>query len=154
LKYNYVPKLNLFGDAGYQAIPDDPSLKKFGFSAGISLDWTIYDGGQKNLRLQQLNIQQQNAKFYRSFYRTQYSLQVADLEKKLQSSYSIVVLWQDELKDMNQLMLMRRQQLVSGQLSIIDYLVAMRSYQDLQQNLNAALIQQQRIINEHNYLVW
>ncbi len=154
LKYNYVPKLNLWGDAGYQAIPADPTFKKFGFSAGVSFDWIISDGGQRNLRLQQLNIQQQNGKFYRNFYRTQYSLQLANLEKKMQSSNSIVVLWQDELQDMNLLMLMRRQQLVSGQLSIIDYLAAMRTYRDLQQKLNAAVIQQQRIINEHNYLVW
>lgn len=154
LRYDYVPKLNLFGDAGYQAIPDDPSLKKFGFSAGISFDWNIYDGGQRNLRLQQLIIQQQTGQFYRNFYRTQYSLQLADLEKKFQNSNSIITQWQDELVEMNKLMLMRRQQLVSGQLSIIDYLASLRDYRDLQKKLNDAVIQQQHIINEHNYLVW
>src|SRR6185295_19222235 len=97
LRYNYVPKVNLFGDAGYQAIPADPSIKKFGFSAGLSLDWTLYDGGQRNLRLQQLTIQQQTGKFYRNFYRMQYSLQLADLDKKFKSSNSIITQWQDEL---------------------------------------------------------
>jgi len=154
LRYNYVPKVNLFGDAGYQAIPDNPSLQKFGFSAGISLDLTIYDGGQRNLKLQQLNIQQQTGTFYKNFYQTQYSLQLADLEKKFQSSNSIITQWQNELVDMNKLMLMRRQQLVSGQISIIDYLTALRDYRDLQKKLNDAIIQQQHIINEHNYLVW
>jgi len=129
-------------------------VKKFGFSAGISLDWTIYDGGQRNLKLQQLNIQQQVGKYYRTFYRTQYSLQLADLEKRFQSSSSIITQWQDELTEMNKLMQMRRQQLVSGQLSIIDYLASLRDYRDLQKKLNDAIIQQQHIINEHNYLVW
>jgi outer membrane protein TolC len=154
LRYNYVPKLSLAGDAGYQAIPDDPSYKKFGFSAGLSLDWNIYDGGQRNLKLQQLNIQQETRKFYRSFYGTQYNLQIANLDKKFQSSSSIITQWQDELTEMNKLMLMRREQLVSGQISIIDYLTAMRDYGDVQKKLNSAVIEQQRIINEHNYLVW
>ncbi len=154
LRYNYVPRFNLFGDAGYNAIPDNPSLKKFGFSAGASLDWVIYDGGQRNLRLQQLTIQQATISSYRSYYSFQRSLQLADLDKRLKSIAFVINQWQDQLNDMNKLMTMRRQQLVAGQLSVIDYLIAMRDYRDIIRKLNDSRMQQQHIINEHNYLVW
>jgi hypothetical protein len=55
---------------------------------------------------------------------------------------------------MNQLMQMRRQQLVSGQLSVIDYLATVRDYRDVLKRLNDAVILKQRIISEHNFLVW
>ncbi|MEO5673470.1 MAG: TolC family protein [Chitinophagales bacterium] len=154
LHYNYVPRLNLFGDAGYQAIPADASFKKFGFSAGITMDWNIYDGGQRNLKLQQLTIQQLSISAYRRYYSLQQSLQFINLDKKFQSINSIIIQWQDQLNNMNQLMAMRRQQLFSGQLSAIDYLAALRDYSGLGQKLNNALMEQQRIISEHNYLVW
>ena len=86
LHYNYVPKVNIFGDAGYNAIPADFSVKKFGFSAGVSLSWNILDGGQKNLHLQQLSIQQQTTSFYKRNYTTRLQLQLADLDRRFQTA--------------------------------------------------------------------
>lgn len=37
---------------------------------------------------------------------------------------------------------------------MIDYLLLIRSYRDLQKNLNDAEMKQQQIISEHNYLLW
>jgi len=154
LRYNYVPKVNLFGDAGYQAVPTNFSVNKFGFSAGVSVAWNIYDGGKKNLKMQQLSIQQETANYYKSNYSTQLSLQLADLNKKLENSNSIVSQLQDQLNNMKKLISLRRDQLEAGQLSVIDYLSTIRDYRELNKNLNDALIKQQQIINEHNYLVW
>ncbi|MBX7140083.1 MAG: TolC family protein [Chitinophagales bacterium] len=154
LHFNYVPKVNLHGDAGYMAIPADFSVKKFGFSAGVSLAWNIYDGSKKNLQMQQFSVQQSTYSFYKSNYSLRLSMQLADLEKKLQSSNEIISQWQNQIKDMNKLLSMRRDQMESGQLSMIDYLLLIRSYRDLQKNLNDAEMKQQQIISEHNYLLW
>jgi len=154
LRFNYVPKVNLRGDAGYMAMPTNFSVKKFGFSAGVSLAWNIYDGGKKNLQMQQYSVQQSTYSFYKSNYSLKLSLQLADLEKKLQSSNEIISQWQNQINDMNKLLSMRRDQMESGQLSMIDYLLLIRYYRDLQKNLNDAMLKQQQIINEHNYLVW
>lgn len=154
LHFNYVPKVNLHGDAGYMAIPADFSVKKFGFSAGVSLAWNIYDGSKKNLQMQQFSVQQSTYSFYKSNYSLRLSMQLADLDKKLQSSNEIISQWQNQIKDMNKLLSMRRDQMESGQLSMIDYLLLIRSYRDLQKNLNDAEMKQQQIISEHNYLLW
>ncbi|MFI5135586.1 MAG: TolC family protein, partial [Chitinophagales bacterium] len=154
LHFNYVPKVNLFGDAGYVAMPTNFSVKKFGFSAGVSLAWNLYDGGKKNLQMQQLSVQQSTFSFYKSNYSLQLSMQLADLEKKLQSSNEIISQWQNQIKNTKQLLSLRRDQLETGQLSMIDYLILMRNYRDLQKNLIDATLKQQQIINEHNYLVW
>ena len=154
LHFNYVPKVNLHGDAGYMAIPADFSVKKFGFSAGVSLAWNIYDGSKKNLQMQQFSVQQSTYSFYKSNYSLRLSMQLADLDKKLQSSNEIISQWQNQIKDMNKLLSMRSDQMESGQLSMIDYLLLIRSYRDLQKNLNDAEMKQQQIISEHNYLLW
>ena len=129
-------------------------MKKFGFSAGVSLAWNIYDGSKKNLQMQQFSVQQSTYSFYKSNYSLRLSMQLADLEKKLQSSNEIISQWQNQIKDMNKLLSMRRDQMESGQLSMIDYLLLIRSYRDLQKNLNDAEMKQQQIISEHNYLLW
>ena len=59
-----------------------------------------------------------------------------------------------QLNNMKKLISLRRDQLEAGQLSVIDYLSTIRDYRELNKNLNDALIKQQQIINEHNYLVW
>lgn len=114
LHFNYVPKVNLHGDAGYMAIPADFSVKKFGFSAGVSLAWNIYDGSKKNLQMQQFSVQQSTYSFYKSNYSLRLSMQLADLDKKLQSSNEIISQWQNQIKDMNKLLSMRRDQMESG----------------------------------------
>lgn len=154
LRYNYVPKVSVFGDAGYNAIPADFSVKKFGFSGGVAVGWNFADGNQKNLRIQQLSIRQKTSSFYRKNYSLQLQLQLADLDKKFQNIGSVITQLQSQLTQMNTLLSLRRQQLLSGQLSIIDYLSLIRDYHDLQINLSETLFTQQQIINQHNYLVW
>ncbi|MFI5135304.1 MAG: TolC family protein, partial [Chitinophagales bacterium] len=145
LHFNYVPKVNAFGDAGYVAMPTNFSVKKFGFSAGVSLAWNLYDGGKKNLQMQQLSVQQSTFSFYKSNYSLQLSMQLADLEKRLQSSNEIILQWQNQIKEAGKLLTLRRDQLESGQLSMIDYLILMRNYRDLQKNLIDATLKQQQI---------
>lgn len=154
LRYNYVPKAALFGDAGYNAIPADFSAKKFGFSAGITVSWNIYDGGKKNLQWQQWDLKQATAGSYKEHYQKSLSMQLSDLEKQFSNSNSIVEQLQKQQADMNQLLLQRRVQLETGQISVIDYLSVIRDHRELQRTLNNAWLKQQQIINEHNYLIW
>lgn len=154
LHYSYVPKVNLFGDAGYNAIPAAATFQKFGFSAGVSVAWNIYDGGKKNLQTQQLTLQQTTFDYYKSNYSIKLNIQLADLNKKIVSSNSIITQLQNQLSSMSKLVSLRRQQLEAGQLSIIDYLSVVRDNNNLQKKLNDAVINQQQIINEHNYLIW
>jgi outer membrane protein TolC len=154
LAFNYKPQIALFADEGLNAVQIPGIYNHFGISAGISLSWTIADGGQRSLNLQKLYMQQNNIAFYKSFYQRQNALQVFSFEKQREQNQNLISDVQDNLKSMDQLLSMRKRELESGQISIIDYLSNLRDRISLQNQLTAVLLQQQQIISDHNQLVW
>ena len=154
LAFTYKPQIALFADEGLNAIQIPGIYNHFGFSAGISLNWTIADGRQHTLNLQKLSIVQNNISAYKSFYQKQNALQVYSLEKQREQNQNLISELQDNLKNMDELLSMRKQELESGQISIVDYLSNLRDRISLQKQLTDVLLQQQQIISDHNQLVW
>jgi hypothetical protein len=154
LAFNYKPQIALFADEGLNAVEIPGLYNHFGFSAGISLSWTIADGGQRSLNLQKLNIKQNSISVYKSFYQKQNALQIFGFEKQREQNQVLISNLNDNLKSMDQLLSMRKQQLENGQLSIIDYLSNLRDKISLQKQLSDALLQREQIISDHNQFVW
>lgn len=154
LAFNYKPQIALFADEGLNAVQIPGIYNHFGLSAGISLSWTIADGKQRSLNLQKLNIEENSIAVNKSFYEKQNAMQIYSFEKQREQNQNLISGLQDNMKSMNQLLSMRKEQLENGQLSIIDYLSNLRDKISLQKQLTDALLQQQQIISDHNQLVW
>lgn len=61
----YKPQIDLFADAGLNAIEVANIQRKFGFSAGVNFSFNLFDGGQKSFNRQKTKLILQSVKAYK-----------------------------------------------------------------------------------------
>ena len=66
----YLPQINAFGDAGLNATYN-PAPNRLGASIGVSLNWNIFDGHQKQIKKEQSQIQLENIETDRKYFENQ-----------------------------------------------------------------------------------
>jgi outer membrane protein TolC len=88
----YRPKINWFADAGFLTSNPWNFYKHFGYSAGVSLNIPVYDGKQRGIEKQKLDLNENTRDAYQRNYYKQYFQQIRqlnfDLEKALNESVS------------------------------------------------------------------
>jgi hypothetical protein len=147
----YKPKLSVTADAGYVSSLTYLPYKNFGFGAGINLIVPIYDGHQKKLEYQRLNIREQTRAANRDFFSAQYRQQVAQLSQQLQTTSQIISETNDQVKYARALIDANRRLLITGDARIADYVIAISNYLNAQNTITQNIIQQFQIITQINY---
>ena len=81
----YKPRLDLFVDGGMQTGSFSQWYRHFGWSAGLTFTWTLFDGRQKRWKERQAELQQQSIRTYRDHAEYQRSMRLrqclSELEK-------------------------------------------------------------------------
>ncbi|MGN6355463.1 MAG: TolC family protein [Parafilimonas sp.] len=147
----YKPKLSVTADAGYVSSLTYLLYKNFGFGAGINLIVPIYDGHQKKLEYQRLNIREQTRAANRDFFSAQYRQQVAQLSQQLQTISQIISETNDQVKYARALIDANRKLLITGDARIADYIIAISNYLNAKNTIKQNIIQQFQIITQINY---
>lgn len=147
----YKPKLSITMDGGYVSSLTITPYKNFGASAAINLIIPIYDGNQRKLQYQRLNILEQTRISNRNFYTAQYYQQVAQLSQQLQTTNQIINETNDQLKYVHTLIDVNRKLLVTGDVRIADYIIAISNYLNAQNTITQNIIKQFQIITQINY---
>lgn len=147
----YKPRLSFTADGGYVSSLTYVPYKNFGMSAAINLTIPIYDGNQRKLQYQRLDILERTRISNRDFYTSQYQQQVAQLSQQLQTTNQIINETNDQLKYVRTLMDANRKLLVTGDVHIADYVIAISNYLNAENTITQNIIKQFQVITQINY---
>ena len=147
----YKPKLSFSADGGYVSSLTYTPYKNFGVGAAINLIIPIYDGNQKKLQYKRLNILEQTRTYNRDFYTAQYQQQIAQLSQQLQTTNQIIDETNEQLKYVHTLINANEKLLVTGDVRIADYIIAISNYLNAQNIITQNIIKQFQIITQINY---
>jgi hypothetical protein len=148
----YRPTLESFADMGFNSVNPWQSYKFFGFSIGLNFTLPIYDGNQKRLELKKIAIADNSRKSYSDYYKKQYSIHVVQLQQKV-DSYSIILSeLEKQISSISALIEINKLQLNIGELSVTDYILAIRNYVEAKHQFNVLTLEKTQMINELNYI--
>lgn len=151
IDYSYKPRVSVFADGGYSSSFAITPYKNFGLSAGVALTVPIYDGKQRRMQHQKTAIAEQNRKNYQEFFKTQYTQQIAQLNQQLQLTEQLIEQTATQIKYAEGLITAQRQQLVTGDVRIADYIIAIGNYLNAKNIVTQNTINKLQIINQINY---
>jgi outer membrane protein TolC len=146
----YKPQISLFANTGLDAAYL-PLLNRFGFSAGLTFSWNIFDGHQQKILKQKSDINLLTLDFEKQNFITQQEInkksifdQLASLEKKIQLTDSQVLKY-------DRLLQAYRDQLSMGQISVIDFKNTEKEYATKKHERVILDLEKQALIISFNY---
>ena len=151
IDYSYKPKLNVFGDAGYNSDFSYQPYKNFGTSFGFTVTVPIYDGGQRKLQYKKLALQEDTRLNYKTFFDKQYRQQIAQLNQQITDNDALEQQIKDEFKYAESLIKVDNKLLETGDVRVADLIIAINNYLSLKNLLKQTNISKLQLINQLNY---
>jgi outer membrane protein TolC len=151
IDFSYQPKLNLFGEAGYNSSFAYQPWRNFGPNIGLNLSIPIYDGHQRKMQHDQIAVSEQTRRSYREFFTRQYGQQINQLILQLTDNQNLTgkinrqVTYSQALVDAN------RKLLETGEVSVTEYIIAMSNLLTTKNLLIQNEIEKYQLINQLNY---
>ncbi|WP_457064648.1 TolC family protein [Hymenobacter sp. UYAg731] len=142
----YRPKVSAVLDGGLQSSSYLPVAlaHSVGIGGGLQLTVPIFDGHQRQLQYQRIELSEQSRRGYRQFITVQRQQQYEQLEGLIQASDALLGRIREQLRVADALVGAARQQLATGDVAILDYLNLVTSYRTLQFSLTQAQTDQLR----------
>jgi len=136
----YRPKVSAVLDAGLQSSSYLPIMlaHSIGFGGGLQLSVPIFDGHQRQLQYQRIELSEQSRRGYRRFLTVQRRQQYEQLEGLIRASDALLARIREQVRVADALVGAARQQLATGDVAILDYLNLVTSYRTLQFSLTQA----------------
>ena len=131
----YKPKVNWFADAGFLTSYPWNFYQHFGYSAGISLNFPVYDGRQRNIEKQKLEFNENSRRTYEENYRKQYFQQLEQLYDQLKTVNETYGRTEKQLATSDMLVKTLKGELETGIIQMTDYINAIRSFRTINRNL-------------------
>ncbi len=151
IDYRYKPKIGLYSDGGFNSSLTGDYYRHFGVSLGVNASVPLYDGKQKKLEYQKLDIQQRTRNRYKDFQRAQYSQQIAQLKLQLQDIDTLIKQISSQMKYSEGLVEVNRRLMQTGDARITDYVLSLSSFLTAKNQLTQNIINRMQLINQINY---
>jgi outer membrane protein TolC len=148
---NYKPKINTFADAGYNSSMAYLPYKNWGTSLGVSLTVPIYDGRQRKLQYQKLNLAEQTRQAQRDFFVTQRQQQLLQLMQQLHATEKLINNINQQIRYTETLIKVNEQLLGTGDIRVTDFILALTNYFNARNLVTQNYINRLKIINQINY---
>jgi outer membrane protein TolC len=149
--YAYKPKINLYADAGYNSSLQYEPYKNFGLSAGLNFSVPIYDGKQRKMKYQKINIAEDTRQHYQNYFLQQYNQQIAQLAQQLQATESLISDINGQIKYSRTLIDVNKKLLETGEVRITDLILTINTFLNARNLLNQNYTNRMQIINQINY---
>ncbi len=142
----YRPRVSAVFDGGLQSASFLPAdlAHSVGIGAGLQLGVPIFDGHQRQLQYQRIELSERSRSGYRQFITVQRQQQYQQLEGLIRASDALLARIREQLRVADALVGAARQQLAIGDVAILDYLNLVTSYRTLQFSLTQAETDQLR----------
>jgi outer membrane protein TolC len=150
----YKPSISFYSSAGLNAVYAPTAYQRLGWMAGIRLTKTFFDGGQKELNAKRTTLLQQEASVNTNYFEKQNASRKASLQQQIISFESQTQSITEQINEYDDLLNYYKKQIISGQISVINYITVLRSKANLQLNIVALRTNKEISINEYNYWNW
>jgi Outer membrane protein len=149
---NYRPRLSAFADAGFMAVLPENIPHNFGTSFGLNFSVPVYDGKQRKLQYEKLQLEENSRLDYKAFYTTQYKQQLNQLSGQLKETNELIASIRSQLAEQEKLIELYKIEIEKGLVRFLDYLNIVNNYAQTKNNLTTAEMSRLQIINQMNYL--
>jgi len=151
IDYSYRPTFNAFTDAGFNSSLQNTPYKNVGFSFGVNIKVPLYDGRQRNLKYEKLNIEERTRLTNRGFFINQYNQQVAQLNIQLHATDQLFDKIKQQVQYTRTLIQAYGKLLETNDIKITDVVIAITNYLNAQNSYRQNLISRLKILNQINY---
>jgi outer membrane protein TolC len=151
IDYSYRPTINAFSDAGFNSSMQNTPYKNIGFSFGVNIKKPIYDGHQKGLKYQKLDIEERTRLTNKFFFINQYNQQVAQLYIQLNATNQLFERIKQQLDYTKTLITAYEKLLETSDVKITDFVTAITNYLNAQNSYRQNIISRLKITNQINY---
>lgn len=149
---NYRPKINIFADGGFNAIAPANVPHNLGLSAGINFTVPIYDGKQRKLQYNKIDLAENTRIYYRRYYSSQYKIQFDQLNNQLVMTDHLLAEIKSQLTDQERLIELYRLELEKGIVRFLDFITVFNNYTATKITYLVTEMNRLQIINQLNYL--
>jgi hypothetical protein len=147
----YKPQINFLTDAGLNAAYM-PYLKRVGLSTGISLNWTIFDGHQRDYERGKSAINLQTLDFEKNNFLKQNAIQKNKILNQIDAINQRITLIEQQASQYDLLYQAFTKELSQGETSVMDFKNLVKDIAaNKQENLQLKM-EIQLLINAYNYL--
>ena len=148
---NYRPKINAYGDGGYNSSLTYKPYKNFGVSVGVNLTIPIYDGRQKKLQYSKIDLQERTRIFKRDFFILQRNQQMLQLIQQLNATDKLIDQVNKQIKYTETLIIVSQKLLATGDIRLTDFILTLNNYFNAKFLVTQNHITRLKIINQINY---
>ena len=149
---NYRPKINIFADGGINAITPANMTHNLGVSAGINFTVPIYDGKQRKLQYNKIDLAENTRIYYKHYYSSQYKIQFDQLNNQIIMTDHLLGEIKNQLTDQERLIELYRIELEKGIVRFLDFITVFNNYTATKITYLVTEMNRLQIINQMNYL--
>lgn len=151
ININYRPKINAYGDGGYNSSLTYKPYRNFGVSVGVNLTIPIYDGKQKKLQYSKIDLQERTRIFKRDFFIQQRNQQMMQLLQQLNGTDRLIDQINKQIKYTETLIIVNEKLMVSGDIRLTDFILTLSNYFNAKNLVTQNYITRLKIVNQLNY---
>jgi outer membrane protein TolC len=149
--YSYKPRVNIYADGGYNSSLQLEPYKNAGLSAGLTVSVPIYDGRQRRMKYEKINLAENTRQQYKDYFLRQYSQQIAQLTQQLKATESLLDDINAQIKYSGTLIDVNKKLLETGEVRITDLILTINTFLNARNLLNQNYVNRMQIINQINY---
>ncbi len=150
----YKPQLVAFANTGLNAVYAPTISNRFGMSAGLTFAYNFFDGGQKNINRSKADILLKSVSFYKDNFSNQNAIRKTKALNEIASVVERLDITELQMQDYQVLLTLYKKEILTGQLSIVNYITTLKNMAIVQRDSNILLSQKQQLINTYNYWNW
>lgn len=150
----YKPQFNIIANTGLNAVYAPTIPNRFGLNAGFSFAYNFFDGKQKNINRNKTDIQLKTISYYKENFANQNTMRKIKIVNEFQSYTNRINIIEQQLKEYETLLTLYKKEILTGQLSIINYVTVLKNMATMQRDNTILLSQKQSLINAYNYWNW
>ena len=147
----YKPQWNVFANGGINAANISTLPRRFGITAGISYTKTLFDGRQKEINQRRTTTLLKTSQAYKESFLNQNVARKNNLSEQIKAIDARVALSETQVHEYDKLLSYYKQELIRGQISIINYVNTVKSAMALEKEFITMQTNRQLLINTYNY---
>lgn len=150
----YKPTVGLFANTGLNAVYAPTLADRFGMSAGVNFTLNLTDGKQRKISQQRTAVLLKSTSSYKTFFYHQNRMRKGKILVELRSINERLTLMDDQLTEYQKLLEFYKQELMMGQISVINYINILKNRATTQRDYVLQKTNQELLINLYNYWNW
>jgi outer membrane protein TolC len=148
---NYRPKINAYGDVGYNSSLIYLPYRNFGASIGLNVTIPIYDGKQRKLQYAKIDLQDRTRMYKRNFFFQQRNQQILQLVQQLNATDRLIDQIDKQIKYTETLITVNEKLLAAGDIRLTDFILTLSNYFNARNLVTQNHITHLKIVNQLNY---